>query len=148
MGLHKSKCRVLYLERNNHIHLYRLGADLLERSSVEKGLGVVVDNRLAVSQACALVAKNVNGILQCIKKSMASRLRVVSLHLYSALVRPNLECCVQLWAALFKKDRDLLDGVQWRATKMIKGLEHLLCEERRSNACLFSPEKTERGSDK
>lgn len=41
----KNKCRVLDLGRNNHIHHYRLGADLLERSSAEKDLGVLEDNR-------------------------------------------------------------------------------------------------------
>jgi len=50
------------------MHRYRLGADLLERSSVRKDLGVLVGSRLAVSQRCDLVAKKANVILECIKE--------------------------------------------------------------------------------
>ena len=99
MRFNKSKCRVLYLGRNNRVHLYRFGADLLEMSSVEKDLWVLVDNRLAMSQ-CALVAKKVMG---CTKKSMASRVREAMFPLYSALVRPCLEHCISSGLSSSKK---------------------------------------------
>ena len=49
MRFNKSKCRVLHLGRNYHMHQYRLGDDLLEMGSVEKDLKVLLDNRLAMS---------------------------------------------------------------------------------------------------
>ena len=71
MRFHKGKCRVLYIERNNCMHQYRIGDDLLQRSSAKKDLSILVDNKLAMSQQCALVANNADGILGCTKKSMA-----------------------------------------------------------------------------
>ena len=58
---------------------YRLGADLLENSSVERDLGVLVDDRSTMSQQRALAAKKAHGILGCIRRSVASRSREVLL---------------------------------------------------------------------
>ena len=104
-------------------------------------MGVLVDERPNMSCKCELAAQRANCILDCIKTRVTSRSRELILPLHSTSVRPHLEYCIQFWGPQHKKDMELLEQVQRRATKMIRGLEHPPYKDRLKELGLFILQK-------
>jgi len=89
MKINKAKCNVLHLGWGNPKHKYRLGGERVESSPKEKNLGVLVEEKLNVIQQCALTAQKANCTLICMKSSVVSRSRDMTLPLCSAETLPG-----------------------------------------------------------
>ncbi|RMC17162.1 hypothetical protein DUI87_05739 [Hirundo rustica rustica] len=106
----KVKHKVLHLGQGNAKHKYRLGSEWIESSPKER-IWVLMVN---MTWQCPLAAQKAICVLGCIKSCVANRLREMTLLLCSALMKPHLECCIQLWSPQPKKEIHLLGSVQRR----------------------------------
>lgn len=85
----KVKCKLPSQGRNNPYAQNTMWAGQPGSSFAEKAVGNSADNKLAMSQQCALAAQRANSILGYIRRDVASTAREVTPPLYSALMRQN-----------------------------------------------------------
>ncbi|PKU27298.1 hypothetical protein llap_22398 [Limosa lapponica baueri] len=140
MKLSQAKYKVLNLGHGNPRQKYRLGGDWTESSPEEKDLGLLVDEKLNMSQQHALAAQKAPCTLCCIKRSVASRMEGGILPLCSILEIPHLEHCVQSSA---QEARGPVGTGPEEATRMLRGWSPSAVRigEDRRELGLFSLEK-------
>lgn len=143
MQFNPQKCKVLHFGRNNPRYNYVMGGyapagEILDPVTEEKDVGVVISETLKPALQCARAAKRANAVLGQMKRAFTYRDKTTWVKLYKVYVRPHLEYCVQAWSPYLEKDRELLEAVQKRAVRMIKGLKGKTYEERLQECNLTS----------
>lgn len=124
------KCKVMHIgPKNKQVH-FKINDQQLVTVDEEKDLGITICDNLKVATQCAEATKKANKILGCIKRTFTSRKKNIILPLYKSLVRPHLEYSVPAWRPFLIKDINLLEGVQRRATKVIKDFKNISYNER------------------
>ena len=116
------KCKVLHFGHNNGQVHYVMDGNILESVEEERDFGVIIKRNLKVDKQYAKAAKTANSVLGMIRRSFINNGVDIILPLYKSLVRPRLEYCVQAWSPFLRKDIELLEKVQKRATRRIDGL--------------------------
>ena len=96
----------------------------------EKDLGVSMNANMKLSEQCRIAASKGNQVLGMIRRNITYKEMSLIVPLYKAIVRTHLEYCIHAWSPYFRKDVDMLEKIQRRATQLIPGLRYLRYEER------------------
>lgn len=124
MPFNVDKCKIMHVGSRNPNHNYELLGTVLVTTKVEKDLGVYVSDDFKVSTQCKEAVNKANRVLSYIKRHFRNRTKEIILPLYNSLVRPHLEYAVQFWCPYLRKDIELLEAVQARATKLVSSIRH------------------------
>ena len=124
------KCKVMHFGYNNKKNNYVMDGNILEEVDIERDLGIITQSNLKWNEQCANAVKSANMTLGMIKRSFSYLDKDMVLQLYTSLVRPKLEYSIQAWRPYLKKDIELIEKVQRRATKLVPLLKGKPYEER------------------
>ena len=102
---------------------YEMEGTIQSKTAKEKDLGVSMNANMKISEQCRIAASKGNQVLGMIRRNITYEEKSLSVPLYKAIVRSHLEYCIQAWSPYLRKDMDMLEKIQRRATKLIPGLE-------------------------
>ena len=128
MLLNFGKCKCLHTGHGNLDVNYKMGDTVPGTTVKEKDLGVTISADMKVSEQCGFAASKGNKILWLIRRNITYKEKRLIIPLYKPIIRPHLEYRIQAWRP-YRKDTDMLERIQRRATKMIPELRDLSYEE-------------------
>ena len=124
------KCKCLHSGHGNEDAQYTIGDIVLNTIVKEKDLGLTISADMKVSEQCGIAAAKGNQILGLIRRNIVYKEKELIIPLYKTIVRPHLEYCLQAWRPYRKKDIDILERIQRRATKIVQKLRNNIYEMR------------------
>jgi ribonucleases P/MRP protein subunit RPP40 len=130
------KCKVMHMGKKNEKARYQMQrsgtgnrADLVETQE-EKDLGIWMSNTLKPSNHVIRAVNKANQLLGLVRRSFTYMDGELMKQLYTSIVRPHIEYGNVVWHPYLRKDIEMIEAVQHRATRMIPGMSKLPYEER------------------
>ena len=124
------KCKCCHTGHGNEDAQYTMGGTVLNTTLKEKDLGLTISADMKVPEQCGIAAAKGNQILGLIRRNIVYKEKELIIPLYKTIVWPHLEYCIQAWRPYRKKDIDMLERVQRRATKIIPKRRNISYEMR------------------
>jgi len=147
MDFNVEKCKVMHIGRSNPEYKYLMNSHVLQEVKQEKDLGIMITSDLKSFSQVTEAYKKANMALGMINRSIQYKSKSILLCLYKTLVRPHLEYCTQIWSPHYSRDKQLLEKVQHRFTRMVPGMKVLPYNERLRQLGLWSLEERRNRAD-
>ena len=142
------KCKCLHSGHGNEYAQYTMGGTVLNTTVKEKDLGLTIIVDMKVSEQCGIAAAKGNQVLGLIRRNIVYKEKELIIPLYKTIVRSHLGYCIRAWRPYRKKDIDMLERVQRRATKIIQKLRNIIYEMRLKECGLTTLETRRLRGDK
>lgn len=147
MKFNTDKCSVMHCGSKNRCVEYKLFGASLRTTVKEKDLGVTVSHDMKFKDMVAIQTKKANRVLGMIKRNFSCINKEMFTILYSTLVRPHLETAIQVWSPSHIGQKNMIEQVQRRATKLVKELKNMKYDQRMEELSLMSTETRRRRGD-
>jgi hypothetical protein len=147
MEFNISKCHVMHVGKDNARFTYFMKNQQLEVVSVEKDLGVVFSQDMKFESQCVAACNKANMMLGMMKRSMSTRNFHSMVCLYKSIVRPHLEYCSSVWNPHYQKDKELIERVQHRFSRLFRSLRPLSYMDRLDRLGLWTLEERRNRAD-
>jgi Reverse transcriptase (RNA-dependent DNA polymerase)/Endonuclease-reverse transcriptase len=119
LTLNINKCNVLHIGKNNPRIPYTIDSTTIAAVNNQIDLGITVSHDLKWEDHILGIVKRANSIIYLVKKSFHNITGDIFIKIYKSFIRPVLEFGFQIWSPYFKKDIELLEKTQRRATKIL-----------------------------
>lgn len=147
MQFNVDKCKVMHFGHKNGNFEYYMDRNALKSVFSEKDLGIEVASDLKSTTQCVAACKKANRMLGMVYRHIVNKTPDIMLRLYKTLVRPHVEYCVSAWSPCYRKDKELIERVQHRFTRMVHSMSHLEYGERLRRLNLWTLEERRNRAD-